>query len=215
MTVPLGSTPLHVSGTTPYPWPWNGDCTPARTALVITGWDPHWMAATRPDTAVLANIATLATVLPFTITVTHRPPRRTTITADAVSRVRLPDLGCDDLVAVDAAGVDGFWGSPLDALVRERGLDRLVLVGLGLETTVHSTLRRANDMGLECLLVVDACAPVDPTLVQNAVSSIEMSGGIFGAGGTTDAVRTAFATPDDPNPPPATSPLPNRTGATP
>ncbi len=215
MNQPPTPAPMHVSGTTPYPWPWNGDCSPARFALVVTGWDPHWMAATRPAPATLDNIAAMASTLPCTIAVAHRPPRRTTITADAVSRARLPDLRCDDLVAVEAAGVDGFWCSRLDALVRERGLDRLVLVGLGLETTVHSTMRRANDMGLECLLVVDACAPIDPSLVGSAVSSIEMSGGIFGAVGTTDAVRTAFATPGDPSPPPPTSPLPNRTGATP
>ena len=70
--------------------------------------------------------------------------------------------------------------------------DLLLLVGLGLETTVHSTMRSANDRGYECLLVVDACAPLDPDAVPNAVSMVEMSGGIFGAVGLTDPVLAAL-----------------------
>ena len=55
-------------------------------------------------------------------------------------------------------------------------------------------LTRANDMGFECLLVVDACAPGDEGLVAGSVSMIEMSGGIFGAVGVTARVAEAYAT---------------------
>jgi nicotinamidase-related amidase len=57
---------------------------------------------------------------------------------------------------------------------------------------VHSTLRSANDTGYECLLVADACSAHDPALVASSISSVEMSGGIFGAIGTTDAVLAAL-----------------------
>ncbi len=93
---------------------------------------------------------------------------------------------------VAAAGIDAFFGSPLDPVLRSLGTDLLLLVGLGLETTVHSTMRSANDRGYECLLVVDACAPLDPDAVPNAVSMVEMSGGIFGAVGLTDPVLAAL-----------------------
>ncbi len=53
-------------------------------------------------------------------------------------------------------------------------------------------MRSANDRGYECLLVVDACAPLDPDLVAPATSMVEMSGGIFGAIGTTDPVLAAL-----------------------
>ena len=74
------------------------------------------------------------------------------------------------------------------------GIDHLLVCGLGLEGPVHSTLRSANDRGLECLLVIDACAPVDGALADAAVRIIEMSGGIFGAVATSEAVLTALST---------------------
>ena len=94
--------------------------------------------------------------------------------------------------AVTAAGIDAFFGGPLDAVLRSRGTDHLLLVGLGLESTVHSTMRSANDRGYECLLVVDACAPLDPAALPHAVSMVEMSGGIFGAVGLTEPVLAAL-----------------------
>jgi hypothetical protein len=48
-------------------------------------------------------------------------------------------------------------------------------------------------MGFECLLVVDACVPHDTELVAPSVSMIEMSGGIFGAVGTSAAVVDALS----------------------
>ena len=53
-------------------------------------------------------------------------------------------------------------------------------------------MRSANDRGYECLLVVDACAPLEPELVPAAISMVEMSGGIFGAVGTTAPVLAAL-----------------------
>jgi nicotinamidase-related amidase len=49
-------------------------------------------------------------------------------------------------------------------------------------------MRAANDRGYECLLVEDAVCSYDEDLTAAALSSIQMSGGIFGAVGTTDAV---------------------------
>ncbi|MDH4075431.1 MAG: cysteine hydrolase [Acidimicrobiia bacterium] len=95
-------------------------------------------------------------------------------------------------VTVTAAGVDGFYGGPLAALLRRSGVDQIVLAGFGLETTIHSTMRSANDAGLECLAVVDACVALDPELTPRTVSMIEMSGGIFGAVGVTGPVLDAL-----------------------
>jgi nicotinamidase-related amidase len=62
-----------------------------------------------------------------------------------------------------------------------------------MEGPVHSTMRSANDRGLECLLVIDGCAPLDPTLAEAGVRIIEMSGGIFGAVAPSQAVLSAFS----------------------
>ena len=77
-------------------------------------------------------------------------------------------------------------------MLRSHAIERLILVGYGLETCIHSTMRSANDRGYECLLVVDACVPYDEALVASSISMIEMSGGIFGAVGTSAAVIEAF-----------------------
>ena len=107
------------------------------------------------------------------------------------SPVSAPGTGSTS-VTVRAAGIDGFYGSDLDPVLRRLGRSHLLLVGLGLETTVHSTMRRANDRGYECLLVADAALAIDDRLRPASISSIEMSGGIFGAVGTTDPVLAAY-----------------------
>jgi nicotinamidase-related amidase len=93
-----------------------------------------------------------------------------------------PALG--DLV-VGCTGMSGFAGGPLDLRLRALGLDQLAVGGLGLETAVYSTMGGANDRGYECLALADASAPHDPLTAGRALSSITMSGGIFGAVGVT------------------------------
>ncbi|MDY7106907.1 MAG: isochorismatase family protein [Actinomycetota bacterium] len=181
----------HVADTTPYPWPWDGRLPRERTALVVTGCDPASIGAASVTPEVGANLSRLRAVVDHAFTISHRLHLRRPLAPAGEPGVF--DIGRLDAVALDAAGIDGFFGSPLDATLRSLDLDRLLVAGFGLETTVHSTLRSANDAGLECLVVVDACAPVDPDLVTNAVSMIEMSGGIFGAVGRTDDVVAALA----------------------
>jgi nicotinamidase-related amidase len=97
-------------------------------------------------------------------------------------------------VVVAAGGIDGFWASPLDDVLRSAGRDLLVLSGAGYETTVHSTLRSANDRGYECLTLTDGSAPGQPELAGAATSSICMSGGIFGAVAPSAALITTLST---------------------
>lgn len=189
-----------VAGTTPYAWPYDEAFEPVRTALVVV----------RGDDApgVPAAVARLADRLRaaggVVVSATTTPPRRAAPSAAAGAGADvLTDIAADHLVV--AAGIDGFYGSPLDALLRRLGCDRLLLTGSWLETSVHSTLRSANDRGFECLLVLDGCLPFDPALLPAARSQIEMSGGIFGAVGLLDDVVTALtapaAPPDDPRRP--------------
>ena len=181
--------PAHVAATTPYPWPWNGDLDPAGTAVLVVGPESGGPEASAPEAEALSAVVSATRRAGGTvIRVITVPPAR--LAAPAVPHPGEPFAEAD--VVIDAAGLDGFFGSSLESMLRSRRVERLLLVGAGLETAVHSTMRSANDRGFECLLVVDACVPLDPDLIAPSVSMIEMSGGIFGAVGTSAAVAEAF-----------------------
>jgi nicotinamidase-related amidase len=202
-----------VADTTPYAWPFDGRIEPAITALVITGADAASAAAVSLDPSVERNLAALrarlASVGVLVVMVHHDLVATGGGHAGRPSPVTpsTPMSAGDDLVVV-AAGHDGFYGSRLDAVLRRGGRTHLLVAGLGFETTVHSTLRRANDRGYECLVIADACACGDPSLRAAAVSSIEMSGGIFGAVGRTSDVLATYATTIPVSPPDLTQEQP-------
>jgi hypothetical protein len=185
-----------VAGSRPYPWPWDGRIDPASLALLVIQAPGSAPAATVPlDTiGALAELLERAggTVIQV---VTHAPFRRgiaqdTRPTGPSV----LPVVSAAGPI-VHAPGWNGFFDSTLDVELRRRDVTHLLLGGYWLEVGVHSTMRSGNDMGYECLLLEDAVVSADPTLTPASLSSIEMSGGIFGAIATsaavTDAIRVA------------------------
>ena len=200
----------------PYTWPWDGVPDPARLVLVAAGWDTHWRARTLDPDATERAVATLAAAVVAlggsTLWLVHDRPPRAPLTAPdptPLAPVGVAAAGTDQVAVVTAAGIDGFCDGPLASILRRTGRDQLLLVGHGLEATVHSTMRSANDRGLECLLVTDAVGALDAghdatttttataaasasaasadtdiattTTAAGAISSVTMSGGIFGA----------------------------------
>jgi biuret amidohydrolase len=180
----------------PYPWPYDGPLATDRLAVVICGAQKWFYERTAQPNDALDRVARIVSVL---------RPMDTSILAvrhgsdhGHQARPVLPTIGSADHeliidpsaidIVVDAAGMDAFYGSGLDAYLRARGIDTLILLGLGLEGPIHSTMRAANDRGYECLLVSDASAPHVPALVRASLSTIAYSGGIFGAFATTAAV---------------------------
>ena len=191
-----------VAGTVPYAWPYDGALDRTRTALVLCGVQRRFTAAAPDGVAVTARLVELAGTVRRGggVVVWIRHGER------AASRGRpsfLPVRGEDgwrpavaaaaeDLV-VDAAGWDGCFGSDLDHALRAARVRVVVLGGIASELTVDSTVRTLNDRGHECLVLTDGCAPLDATLGARAHHSLTMSGGIFGALGTIDAVVEALA----------------------
>jgi biuret amidohydrolase len=181
-----------VAGTEPYPWPWDGRLSPRRCALLVVGdrspiGDPDVERIVRELTAGAVAVGVMAIQV-----ITGRP------VADGSTVVRGSAADWSVGPSVTAAGWDGFYGSPLDALLRAAGRDQLLLVGRLLETGVHSTLRSANDQGYECLTVTDACEAAGDATRLGGLSSITMSGGIFGAIGSSSAVLSALGVPPTP-----------------
>ncbi len=183
------NNPMTVVNTTPYSWPFDGALVPERCALVICGSGPTWSALCPLDAAAAANLTKLRAVATdagvLVVLIRHRAMPRAVAPDGPTAQPLSPTTGELD---VTAAGIDGFYGSSLDADLRTAGRDQLLVVGHGLESTVHSTVRRANDRGYECLTVEDACVAHEPALRAASISTIEMSGGIFGAVGATDNV---------------------------
>jgi nicotinamidase-related amidase len=109
-----------------------------------------------------------------------------------------PDLGflAGPIVRVGAIGLAGTYGSLLEHHLRAAGIDRVVLGGFASELTVDTTVRALNDQGFECLTLVDGCAPIDPATGEHALSSVTMSGGIFGAIGSSADLLAALAADD-------------------
>ncbi|HUF99579.1 MAG TPA: cysteine hydrolase family protein [Ilumatobacter sp.] len=182
-----------VANSTPYPWPYDEVIDPAVTALVVCGGGDTWSAGVRSDPPTQARIALLRAAFGATaalVIVLEHEPIFTTIATVADAAAPLHAEAGE--LSVTAAGVDGFYGGPLDALLQHHRRSHLVVCGYGLETVVHGTVRRANDRGYECLTVIDASIAHDPALLPAARSMIEMSGGIFGAVANTEATISAF-----------------------
>lgn len=199
---------LAVPGSKPYPWPFDGEVLASRTALLVVAVQRGLVVPCPQAQAAVAVIGTLTSaVRSWGATVVHtrhaRSPaqRRPSILSPlGDTQWELLNDPAGDAV-VDAFGLDGFAGSPLAERLAGSGIDHLLVCGLGLEGPVHSTMRSANDRGLECLLVTDGCAAGDPRLADPALRIVEMSGGIFGAVATSGAVLSALVATGAPGSP--------------
>jgi nicotinamidase-related amidase len=65
-----------------------------------------------------------------------------------------------------------FHGTPLDTLLRERGVTQIVLTGVATSAGVESTARAAHEHGYHVVLATDAMTDRDPDLHQNSVRRI-------------------------------------------
>jgi nicotinamidase-related amidase len=192
---------LIVPGARPHRWPVEGEARPAGTAFLVVGAQRAIASRCPGASYVWETISALVNALrPWGARIAWtrhaRSPANPWCTVlppahgpERGPRARLPG----DLVAL-AYGVDGFSASPLADGLRGSHTTHLVIAGFGLEGPVHSTLRTANDRGWECLLVSDACAPFEPDLAAGALSTVEMSGGLFGVTATAQSLFTALAT---------------------
>ncbi|HLF79786.1 MAG TPA: isochorismatase family protein [Dehalococcoidia bacterium] len=165
----------------PYAWPYHGAIRLRQTALVVCN-DGEAEDA-EPALAKLASVVAAARACG--VRVVHLP--------GAKSKTLLESQP-SDLVVV-RPGLGGFTGTDLDLVLRTAGLTDLLLAGFPMELGADCTMREANDLGYECLLLADCCSSLSDETREGAVSSVQMSGGIFGvvanAGAVIDALEQA------------------------
>lgn len=184
MTSTQVQAPIVVSGTRPYSWPYDGRLATTDFAFVVVTGSSAGESGQPPAELV-------AKCRDFAIEVTNLGGAVIWV---ACSGSELPDgIAPTDITAVSPTA-NGMIGGELELILRTQRIDRFALAGWPLEIAVHSTMRRANDLGYECLLLEDLSVPLDSELQSSAISQILMSGGIFGAVGESDELLTALKT---------------------
>lgn len=189
----------------PYEWPYDRDVNPSHLAVVVAGAQSSMMARTIGGTFVAKRISQFVNGLSkyqipafHIVHVSHQLsspasgiPGRSFLPSESALPTEYPNLSLPSTPltrCVVARGLDGFYCSPLEQILRAAGRSHLLLCGFGTELTVDSTLRSANDRGFECLVLTDLVSPFQADLAEHALASVTMSGGIFGALATTDFI---------------------------
>jgi nicotinamidase-related amidase len=91
----------------------------------------------------------------------------------------IDDFRHSDGEALLASFRSAFDLTPLPLLLRELGAQRLILVGATTEMCVAQTAIDARERGYKVTVLADACACVDPTAEQTALSNLRSVTGTF------------------------------------
>jgi nicotinamidase-related amidase len=81
---------------------------------------------------------------------------------------------------LDKPGKGAFYQTDLDLMLRNRGIETLLVCGVTTEVCVHTTVREANDRGYRCIVVGDCCGSYFREFHEVGLRMISAQGGIFG-----------------------------------
>ena len=97
---------------------------------------------------------------------------------------------------IDKPGKGAFYATDLAAILSTRGITQLIVCGVTTEVCVHTTVREANDRGLDCLVLSDCVGSYFPDFHDAALAMIAAQGGIFGWVSHSDALLSALTGED-------------------
>jgi nicotinamidase-related amidase len=69
-------------------------------------------------------------------------------------------------------GVDPFLGTPLDALLRNRGVSTLYLAGVTTNHAVESAARHASDLGYDVFVIDEMCASMSQEMHDFSLKTV-------------------------------------------
>src|SRR5271165_3859140 len=94
---------------------------------------------------------------------------------------------------IDKPGKGAFYQTDLDLMLRNRGIDTLMVCGVTTEVCVNTTVREANDRGYRCIVLSDCCGSYFPHFHEAGLAMIKAQGGIFGSVTSSQALLSAMA----------------------
>ncbi|SEO73459.1 cysteine hydrolase family protein [Aquisalimonas asiatica] len=98
----------------------------------------------------------------------------------------------EDEHVISKPGKGAFYGTGLDAWLRQHGITHLLVAGVTTEVCVQTTLREANDRGYCCLLLEDCTGSYIPEFKRITVEMVVAQGGIVGWATPLDRLESAF-----------------------
>jgi len=94
-------------------------------------------------------------------------------------------------VVVDKFRYDGFLGTPLEVMLRARGISTVVCCGTATNVCVESTARSAHMRDFNLILVSDCCAAYDQGLHDATLENVRRHFGIVATAGEVEAAWPA------------------------
>jgi biuret amidohydrolase len=94
---------------------------------------------------------------------------------------------------IDKPGKGAFYATDLDALLRNYGIEHLLVCGVTTEVCVNTTVREANDRGYRCVVLSDCCASYFPQFHEMGLAMVKAQGAIFGWVADSKAALDALA----------------------
>ncbi|HWH82496.1 MAG TPA: isochorismatase family cysteine hydrolase [Burkholderiaceae bacterium] len=198
----------------PYAWPFDGRWSSTDSALIVIDVQRD-LAERVADAALLDRMqqvvqAARRRALPIVFTTRAIDP-----SSDADARWAAIDAPDARPAAIGSAGAalarphwrlagdllvqrsawSPFQGTDLEVQLRARGVRNLILIGLTTDGAVHACMRKANDAGLECLLLEDACVAVRPAHHQTILDVTRFGNGLFGTTATARQLINALPQP--------------------
>ena len=93
---------------------------------------------------------------------------------------------------IDKPGKGAFYQTDLDLMLRNRGIETLLVCGVTTEVCVNTTVREANDRGYRCIVLADCCASYFPEFHAAGLAMVKAQGGIFGSVSTSQSLLDAL-----------------------